>query len=82
MTASLKIVVIGGAGWLGGANARSILDAGLVEPCAYPLLSAQTRFKPPEFELNDRQQGTRRPIGRDRSFGPARRLDFPSRCRY
>ncbi|MEH7882260.1 pyrroline-5-carboxylate reductase, partial [Rhizobium laguerreae] len=32
MSVSLRIGIIGGGGWLGGATAGSILDAGLVEP--------------------------------------------------
>ncbi len=37
MSGSLRIGIIGGGGWLGGAIAASILDAGLVQPHALSL---------------------------------------------
>ena len=44
MSVSLRIGIIGGGGWLGGAIAGSILDAGLVGPRN---LSLSYRSEPP-----------------------------------
>ncbi|MBX5199350.1 NAD(P)-binding domain-containing protein [Rhizobium sp. NZLR10] len=49
MSVSLRIGIIGGSGWLGGAIAASILDAGLLEPRK---LSLSYRGKQPDRFLN------------------------------
>lgn len=57
MSVSLRIGIIGGGGWLGGAIAGSILDAGLVEPRNLSLSyrSEQPRRFPNSFLTTDNQ---------------------------
>ncbi|MCA2406617.1 NAD(P)-binding domain-containing protein (plasmid) [Rhizobium leguminosarum bv. viciae 248] len=57
MSASLRIGIIGGGGWLGGAIAGSILDAGLVEPRNLSLSyrSEQPHRFPNSFLTTDNQ---------------------------